>query len=126
MTSAMMFTPTERERLGVVVNNVSFYASQLINGTDAALTRRALANLATVKREDDALLKRLDELAREQGDESPLRLIEDLVRVPSDAAQMLALARRCMLVAAFLGHCIAQPNNAQVPTEQLQQGKRLH
>ena len=85
-----------------------------------------MANLATVKKEDEALLKRLDELAREQSEESPLRLIEDLTRMPGDAAQMLTLLRRCLLVSAFLGHCIAQPSYAEMPGAQLPKEKRLH
>lgn len=126
MPPNIMFTPKERERLGVLVNNISFFGTQLIHQTEAQLTRRALANLATVKKEDDALLKRLDELAREQGEESPLRLIEDLTRMPGDAAQMLTLLRRCLLVSAFLGHCIAQPNFAETPGAQPHREKRLH
>lgn len=122
----MLFTPTERERLGVLVNNISFYATQLINQTGPELTRRALANLALLKKENEALLKRLDEIAREHNDESPLRLIEDLTRVPGDVAQMLALVRRCLLASTFLGHCIAQPNQAGLPAEALPREKRLH
>jgi hypothetical protein len=126
MPSSIIFTPKERERLGVMVNNVSFFGTQLIHQTGADLTRRALGNLATVKKEDEPLLKHLDELAREQGEESPLRLIEDLTRMPGDAAQILALVRRCLLVSAFLGHCIAQPSHLEIASEPLPKEKRLH
>jgi hypothetical protein len=68
----------------------------------------------------------LDEVAREQSDESPLRVIEDLVRLPSDIAQMLTLVRRCLLASAFLGHCLAQPTHTGVATNTLSPEKRLH
>ncbi|HEV8032542.1 MAG TPA: hypothetical protein VGP42_16140 [Stellaceae bacterium] len=126
MPLKMLFTPTERERLGVLVNNISFYGTQLINQTGPDLTRQALVNLAKVKKEDEVLLKRLDELTREQSEESPLRLIEDLARIPGDIAQMLTLVRRCLLASAFLGHCLAQPNYAQMPSAWLGEEKRLH
>jgi hypothetical protein len=126
MPLTMLFTPTEKERLGVVVNNLSYYATQLITQTGPELTRRALANLAVVKKENEALLKRLDEIAREHNDESPLRLIEDLAKVPGDVAQMLALVRRCLLASTFLGHCIAQPNRTEIAGEAVTHEKRLH
>lgn len=126
MPPKMFFTPKERETLGVLVNNISFYATQLVQQTEAELTRRALANLAKVKTQDQALLKRLDELARDQQEESPQRLIEDFARVPGDTVHMLGLLRRCLLVSAFLGHCIAQPNYAEIPSAQLAEENRLH
>lgn len=122
----MLFTPKERETLGVLVNNLSFYGTQLVQQSDADLTRRALANLARVRADEKALLKRLDELAREQAEESPLRMLEDLARLPGDMAQMLILVRRCLLTTAFLGHCIAQPNYAQMPGAEMADEKRLH
>ena len=125
----MLFTASERERLGVVVNNLAIYAAQLLLQTSSELSIRALANLAKVKNEDDALLKRLDEAARELGDESPLRLIEDLARRPADVAQQLTLVRRCVLASAFMGHCLAQPTyrtHQQVTAEPSDSEKRLH
>lgn len=122
----MLFTPKERETLGVLVNNLSFYGTQLVQQSDADLTRRALANLARVRADEKALLKRLDELAREQAEESPLRMLEDLARLPGDMAQMLILVRRCLSTTAFLGHCIAQPNYAQMPGAEMADEKRLH
>ena len=94
--------------------------------TSPEFSLRALANLAKVKKEDEALLKRLDAVAREQEDESPLRLIEDLARVPTDVAQILSLVRRCLLASAFLGHCMAQPTHPEIAAEVLGPEKRLH
>ena len=87
---------------------------------------RALANLAKVRQEQEELLKRLDELAREQNEESPLRLVEDLPRVPTDVAQMLTLVRRCLATSAFLGHLMAQQTHLQAAAEELNDEKRLH
>ena len=86
-----------------------FYASQLVIHSSAEISQRALLNLDKIKNEYEPLLKRLDEVAREQGDHSPLRVIEDLVHRPNDVAQMLMLVRRCLLASGFLGHCLAQP-----------------
>jgi hypothetical protein len=85
-----------------------------------------LLNLTKLKNEQEELLRRLDELAREHGEENPLRLIEDLPRAPVDLAQMLTLVRRCMLASAFLGHLLAQPTHPQTAAEALGQEKRLH
>ena len=63
-----------------------------------------LLNLGKVKNEQESLLKRLDEVAREQNDESPLRVIEDLVRLPIDLIQTMTLVPRSLLASAFLGH----------------------
>ena len=90
------------------------------------LAKRALANLEKIKNADEALLRRLDEVAHEQNDESPSRVIEDLVRPPCDIAQMLTLVRRCLLASAFLGHCLAQPTHPSVATDTLSREKRLH
>jgi hypothetical protein len=104
-------TAPEREKLGVLINNIGVYASQLMHQDMPGLATRALANLAKFKAENEDLVKRLDELARELGDASPLRLVEDLARTPADVAQMLTLVRRCALASAFLGHCIAQASD---------------
>lgn len=121
-----MFTTTEREKLGVLVNNLSVFAAQIVAQGGADVSARAIANLAKLKHEQEELLKRLDELAREQGGESALRLIEDLPRVSPDVAQMLTLVRRCLLASAFLGHLLAQPTHPQAAAEALAQEKRLH
>ena len=121
-----VFTATERERLAVIVNNLCFYASQITLQSSPGLSQRALSNLAKTKNEEEALLKRLDEVAREQGDESLLRVIEDLARLPTDVSQMLTLVRRCLLASAFLGHCLAQPTHSSVPAETQRSEKRLH
>jgi hypothetical protein len=122
----MLFTPAERNRLGVLINNISFLGSQLISQTGPELIGCALANLAKATKADNLLLKRLDEMARAHSEESPLRLIEDLAPGRGDVAQMLRLVRRCMLASAFLGHCIAQPNDAELPAGQSGVQTRLH
>jgi hypothetical protein len=122
----MIFTPIEREKMGVLVNNLSFFGSQILSQGAPEFSLRALSNLRKVKGEHEDLLKRLDELARQQGDESPLRLIEDLVRLPTDVAQMLTLVRRCLLASSFIGHCIAQPSDQPTALEALTEEKRLH
>ena len=53
------------------------------------------------------MLRQLDKLARDSGDKSALRLIEDLARIPANLIQILAVVRRCLMASAFLGHCIA-------------------
>jgi hypothetical protein len=126
MPLQMVFTAAEREKLGALVNNFSIYATQIVSHNGADLANRALANLAKLKKEQGELLKRLDKLAREQSEENPLRLIEDLPRLPSDVAQMLTLVRRCLLASAFLGHLLAQPTHVEVAAEALNQEKRLH
>ena len=126
MTSSIILTTPEREKLGVLVNNFSIFATQILSQNSPDFCRTALANLAKVKKEDQALLRRLDKLAREHNDESALRLIEDLPRVPADLAQMLTLVRRCLLASAFLGHCLAQPTHPERASEPAPQEKRLH
>ena len=86
----MDFTATEREKLGVLVNNLSMFAAQLVSCRGSDVAMQALANLAKLKKECEGLLKRLDELARESADESALRLIEDLPRTPPDLMQALS------------------------------------
>src|SRR4051794_11111701 len=111
MPTRITLTALEREKLGVLVNNIGVYASQLMHQDLPGIATRALANLAKFKAENEDLLKRLDEAAREIGDQSPLRLVEDLARTPTDMGQMLTVVRRCVVASAFLGHCIAQPSN---------------
>ena len=122
----MLFTSTERERLGVIVNNIGIYGSQLIQQTGAEFTRMALANLARVREQNHEVLRRLDELAREQGEESPLRLVEDMVRLPADAAQILTLLRRCLLVSAFLGRCLAESSALVATPTQPDKKDQMH
>ena len=99
----------ERRTLAVLINNFSIFGSQLIARSGIDFSSRALRHLTAVYKDQPELIKRLDLLAREQKDESPSRLIEDLALVPSDMAQLSLLVRRCLLVSAFLGHCLAQP-----------------
>ena len=123
----MDFTATEREKLGVLVNNLSMFAAQLVSCRGSDVAMQALANLAKLKKECEGLLKRLDELARESADESALRLIEDLPRTPPDLMQALSVIRRCLLASAFLGHCLAQPVIGDMRAEEnVGEGKRLH
>ena len=126
MPLPIVFTATERERLGVFINNLSMLAAQMMLQSSPEFSRRALANLAKIRSDDGPLLKRLDELARESGDESPLRLIEDLARQPTDIAQMMTTVRRCLLASAFLGHCITQPTHPHVAAEAVNSVRRLH
>jgi hypothetical protein len=122
----MVFTAPEREKLGVLVNNLSVFAAQLVLQSGPDFSTRALANLAKLKTEQEELLKRLDKVARDQGEESPLRLIEDLPRFPADAAQLLTVVRRCLLVTGFVGHLLAQPTHPAAAAEALAEEKRLH
>jgi hypothetical protein len=109
MPPQLAFSGIERERIGVLINNVSVYAAQLLTRGPADLSPLALRNLAKLKQEHGLLLKRLDEFCRAQNEESPLRVIEDLRQVPRDVAQMLKLVQRCLSLSAFLGHLLAQP-----------------
>src|SRR3954470_18641640 len=109
MPRGIDLSTTDREKVAVLVNNLNIFAAELISRTTPVIGTRAFLNLKKVRDERGDLIRRLDELARAQGDESPLRLIEDLPRVPTDVAQMLTMVRRCLLSAAFLAHCIAQP-----------------
>ena len=109
----VVLTADEREKIGVLVNNVSVFAQQLIMQTGPDFTSRALNNLNTLKQQQKRIIKKLDEVARDHNEESPLRLIEDLPRAPEDAAQMLTIVRRCLSLCAFLGHLLAQSTHAQ-------------
>jgi hypothetical protein len=125
MPRSMGFTITERERMAVLINNLCFYASQLVIQSSPEMSQRALLNLGKLRTEHEALLKHLDEVAREQGDETPLRVIEDLARPPNDIGHIIRLVRRCLLASAFLGHCLAQPIHP-VSAEASSSEKRPH
>src|SRR5204863_9019370 len=62
MLLSMAFTATERERMAVLINNLCFYASQLVIHSSAEISQRALLNLDKIKNEYEPLLKRLDEV----------------------------------------------------------------
>lgn len=126
MSPHIRLTATEREKLGALVNNISVYAAQIIASTPAGLVTTALDNLTKLKREQEELIKRVDELAREHGEESPLRLLEDVHRVPADVAQLLTLVRRCLAASAFLGHLLAQPNDPQLAVDPVKRETLLH
>jgi hypothetical protein len=120
MPVRMGFSTSERERLGVLVNNISVYATQLIHQGGSAVTVLALANLARVIKENEDVLRRLDELAREQTEESPLRLIEDLAVVPTDVARMLTPCSSLPNGFGFPGplHCPAVPRGERIRDSQ--------
>ena len=127
MPDKMTFTTAEKEKLGILVNNFTIYAAQIVGQSGPDFAVRALSNLIKVKKENDELIKRLDELARQHNDESPLRLIQDLGRVPTDISHMMTLVRRCLLASAFLGHCIAQSTHeGEVVSDLVPKVTRLH
>ena len=117
MSPRITLNPIEREKLGALINNVSVLGQQLIARTGADFSNRALNNLETIKQEEEKLLIRLDTFAREHQEESPLRLLEDLRRVPADLAQMLTMVRRCHSVCIFLGHLLAQPMHLRLASD---------
>lgn len=126
MPSFPLFTAADVEVMAKIVNNVGIYASQILHNHRSDLAQRSLINISKIKKDDDGLLKRLDQMAREQGDESPLRLIEDLSRLPANVTGLLELVRRCLLTTAFLGHCMALPKSDQLSVAAVQQEKHLH
>ena len=126
MSTRMVFTALERERMAVLVNNTCIYATQLIHHDGPNVSTRALINLVKVKTENEELLRRLDEFARAQHDESPLRLIQDLAGAPITIGQMLSVVRRCLAASAFIGHCMAQPDHPEIASEVLSPEKHLH
>jgi hypothetical protein len=56
MLLSMAFTATERERMAVLINNLCFYASQLVIHSSAEISQRALLNLDKIKNECEPLL----------------------------------------------------------------------
>src|SRR5213082_879360 len=88
----LYLTAGEIETLGMIVNALGVTGSQLILRHRPELYLHAQANLQKCRGEHEELLKRLDHAAR-----------------------------RCLLAAAFLGHCIAahnhQPRAAVAPHE---------
>lgn len=129
MPSTIALSVAEREMLGALVNNINVFAAGIISHARLELREAALTNITKIRQKHEPLLKRLDELARSQGDESPLRLIEDFPLPCKDLAQLLTLVRRCLLASAFLGHCIAQPIGVSVNATELaepDEARRLH
>jgi len=124
--TAVYLTPAEIETLGMVVNALGFAGSQLILRHGPELYLHAQANLRKFKSEHEELLKRLDQAARQSQDESALRLIEDLEMMPADVVQSLHAARRCLLAAAFLGHCIAAHRHPPAAAVARHEHKRLN
>jgi hypothetical protein len=123
---ALYLTASEIETLGMIVNALGVAGSQLILRHRPELYLHAQANLQKCRGEHEELLKRLDHAARQSKDESALRLIEDLETLPADAMQSLHAARRCLLAAAFLGHCIAAHNHPTRAAVAPHEHKRLN
>jgi hypothetical protein len=120
-------TPSEIGELARLVNSFGIIGGQLIAKSRPEHYQRAHANLQNFRRSNKELLERIDGMARQTGDESALRLSEDLEKVPTDVAQALQLARRCLLASAYLGHCIAAVDRAADPQPvTVQAGKTLH
>jgi hypothetical protein len=99
-------THREVEQLGRLVNAFGFIGHQIIAMTSPGKSRQARDLLKKVRRQDEPLLKRLDQLAQSLRDESPLRLMNDIETAATDVVDNLNLARRCLGVCGFLGHCI--------------------
>jgi hypothetical protein len=109
MSAKLELTATEREKIGILINNVCVYAAQLVALGHTDFPPLALRNLAKLKREHGPFMKRLDEFCRARNEEIPLRVIEDLRQVPRDVTYMLKLVQRCLSLSAFLGHLLSQP-----------------
>ena len=101
------FSLEETIQIGRLINGLSVFGCQLIKLNSLEFRRKAVALLQSVRQQHEVLLKRLDRLARSSGEESALRLIEDLNTPPGDVARELLVARRCLAACAFLGHCVA-------------------
>lgn len=119
-------TPAEIEKLGIAVNGLGVLGSQVVLRQRPDLLQAAHRNLQKLRQEEPDLLRRMDEMARKTSDESALRLIEDLDRLPTDAMPCIALARRCLLACAFLGHCIAISSHPPVQQQAQVADKTLH
>lgn len=126
MPAAMAFTAIEREKVGVLINNVSVYAAQLLARGQTDFLSLASRNLTKVRQEHGPLIKRLDELCRAHNEESPLRLIDDLRHVPGDVRHGLELVKRCLLLSAFLGHLLAQPGISEAASKTVPAENWLH
>jgi len=121
------FTLSEIGELARLVNSLGIIGAQLIARNRPEHYQRAHANLQNFRRTNKELLERIDGMARNTGDESALRLAEDLEKLPADVAQALQLARRCLLASAYLGHCIAAVDRAaEAKPVAAQPDKTLH
>jgi hypothetical protein len=121
------FAATDIGQLARLINSFGIIGAQLMIRHRPDHYQRAQTNLQNFRRKNRELLDRVHALALKSGDESALRLAEDLERVPADAMQALVLARRCLLASAFLGHCIAHAEQPAVqPSDEPQVARRLH
>jgi hypothetical protein len=62
MSLRMVFTPADREKMGLSVNNLSVFAAQLLTGRDKGFARRAIYNLGKIKQTHGPLLCHRDKL----------------------------------------------------------------
>ena len=113
MPPQLALTAIEHEKIGVLINNLSVHAAQLLARGHADFSALALRNLTKLKKEHGPFIKRLDEFCRGRNEESPLRLMEDLTQVPGDVVHVLKLVQRCLSLSAFLGHLLGQPGIAE-------------
>jgi hypothetical protein len=109
------FTATELEGIGKLINGLGVIGSQALLRHSSNMYEKAWALLQNTRQQDDRLLRRLDEMARTSGDESVLRLIEDIPLAPNDILHNLQIVRRCLAASAFLGHCVAVHHRQEKP-----------
>jgi hypothetical protein len=125
--SETYFAVTEVEQLARLINSLGIVGAQLMVRHRPDHYQRAQTNLQNFRHKNRELLDRVHSLALKSGDESALRLVEDLERVPPDAMQALVLVRRCLLASAFLGHCIAHAERSAVQPSDVQPvARQLH
>jgi hypothetical protein len=120
------FSATELGKLARLVNALAIIGAQLIGRHPPDHYQRAHINLRNFRRNNKELLEKIHSMAGESRDESALRLAEDLERMPPDVIQALALARRCLLASAFLGHCIAASDQPHIQTDAPHLDRQLH
>jgi hypothetical protein len=106
MSAEPRLSMADVEPVAKLINGFGILGSQLQSRQRPDLYQRAVQNLVYYRQHHGDLLARLHAIARKTKDESPKRLIEDFDMPIPDAMTYLALARRCLLVCAFLGHCL--------------------
>jgi len=130
MAAEARISVTDTEAIGKLINGFGILGSQLQLRQRPDFRQKAAENLLFYRDQYGDLLSRLDRVARRNKDESPLRLIEDLDIPVTDAFGYLTLARRCLLVCAFLGHClstivIVQPTEKAISEQRILHGFAL-
>ena len=119
-------TVAEGEVLAKLINGFGMLGAQMLSRTRPDLCARAIGNLKDCRDTYGDVFKKLHALSRRQGDESPLRMIEDIEIQPADTIGYFRIAQRCLLACAFLGHCAAHLAPASVTPEIAPKEKRLH